>query len=80
MYWGTHFSTLKKSPGAAESRRRVFVALLHAFNDWNVHAVGTSSIELKETISEITKWISGQIVHHFSADYMEERRKFSANK
>ena len=75
IYWGLHFSTVKKRGSAGESRERVMGYLLRAFYTWLDHKKGEKRPEILQNIEKLMDWVSSQLYRYFRAEYLELRSR-----
>ena len=77
MYWGLHFSTVKKADSTKESRLNIADYLMQGFYGWRRRALGMSSGSAKDNSVELAEWNSEELRRNFQRESVEimKRRK-----
>jgi hypothetical protein len=82
IYWGLHFSTLKKAKSVKDSRMNIAEYLLGGFYQWRHKSMTTAVEEIKINSKKLAEWDIKQLYDNFSieADEIIKERKFAASK
>jgi len=65
IYWGLHFSKLKRGDTLEESRMNVADRLLYSYYRWKDHIESVRDIKLKEQIERLIRWDFNQLNRYF---------------
>ncbi|MFC6225634.1 CHAT domain-containing protein [Hymenobacter artigasi] len=78
VYWGLHFSTLKKSCSIENSRLNIAEFLMKGFYRWRRNGLGMPDGFVKSSSIELSEWNLNELRRYFikeSIEIMEKRKK-----
>lgn len=73
IYWGLHFSTIKRANNILQSRLQVCKYLLNSFYRWHDHSKKVRSSAIINATKKLASWFSEQIRLFFTNEYMQIR-------
>lgn len=80
IFWGLHFSTLKKADSVQTSRFNIADHLMQGFYSWRRYALGVHDATLKKNAIELSKWNSNELREYFIKELiaiLEMRKKYN---